>query len=549
MADDAAPLLRGAGQEAGHVGEGEERDVEGVAGAHEPRALARRLDVEHSCQVLGLVADHADGKAVEPREAADDVLRPVLVDLEELLVVDDARDHVAHVVGLLRVVGDERVQLGVLAVGIVVGLDPRRHLEVVLRQEADQVADVLEARLLVLGSEVRDAGLRVVGHRAAERLELDLLAGDGLDHLGPGDEHVRGLLHHEDEVGHRGRVDGAARARAHDHRDLRDHARALDVADEDVAVGAERDDALLDPRAARVVQADYRGPDLRGEVHDLHHLLGHHLAERAAEDGEVLAEDEDRPAVDGAVAGDDGVAPRPVLVHLEVVGAVADEGVELLERAGVEELLDPLARGQLALGVLLFDRRLGGRVDRLLAKLAQVVELLFVGLRIRLAHGARESMAGVLQHRCERVHHRGVELGSGELAKRGRLEPAEMSSSQRIAVRDDAREDGDLGSREARRAAAVVVLLRAKEPLANDLRNPGASRQASAGLLVGARRLVDPADVGKARGLAAQLCLDSAEAQARRRSRVRRRRLLPHAQASRGARTRVLRAGARRARG
>ena len=36
-----------------------------------------------------LVADHADRMAVESREADDDVLRVVLVDLEELAVVDD----------------------------------------------------------------------------------------------------------------------------------------------------------------------------------------------------------------------------------------------------------------------------------------------------------------------------------------------------------------------------------------------------------------------------------------------------------------------------
>ena len=36
--------------------------------------------------------------------------------LEELAVVDDAPDHVVHVVRLVRVVGDERVELGVLAV-------------------------------------------------------------------------------------------------------------------------------------------------------------------------------------------------------------------------------------------------------------------------------------------------------------------------------------------------------------------------------------------------------------------------------------------------
>ena len=164
-------------------------------------------------------------------------------------------------------------------------------------------------RVLVVGGEVGDAGLRVVGHRAAERLEVDLLAGDRLDDVGAGDEHVRGLLHHEDEVGHRRGVDRAARARAHDQRDLRDHARALDVAHEHVAVGAERDDALLDPRAAGVVDADDRAADLGRQVHDLAHLLAHDLAERAAEDGEVLGEDAHAAAVDRAVAGDDGVAP------------------------------------------------------------------------------------------------------------------------------------------------------------------------------------------------------------------------------------------------
>ena len=230
--------------------------------------------------------------------------------------------------------------------------------------------------------------LRVVGHRAAERLEVDLLARDRLDDLGAGDEHVRGLLHHEDEVGHRGGVDRAARARAHDQRDLRDHARALDVADEHVAVGAERDDALLDPRAAGVVDADDRAADLGRQVHDLDHLLAHDLAQRAAEHGEVLGEHADAAAVDRAVAGDDGVAPAAGSSRMpNSCVAVAHEGVELLERAGVEQLLDALARRVLAPRVLLLDgglRPLQGVVTELL----ELGELLVVGLgRLLAGHG------------------------------------------------------------------------------------------------------------------------------------------------------------------
>ena len=500
-------------------------------------------------EVLGLVADDPDRIAVEAGEADDDVLGEVLVDLEELAVVDDQRDHVAHVVGLLRVGRDDRVERLVHALGVVVGLDPRRHLEVVERQEADQVADVLEARLLVLGGEVGDPRLRVVGHRPAQLLELDLLAGDRLDHLGAGDEHVRGLLDHEDEVGHRRRVDGAARARAHDRRDLRDHPGALDVADEDVAVGAERDDALLDPRPAGVVEPDHRRPDLRGEVHDLAHLLRHHLAERAAEDGEVLAEDEHRPAVDRPVAGDHGVAVGPLLVHVELVRAVADEGVELLERARVEQLLDPLARGQLALRVLLLDRLLGGRVDRLLAQLAQVGELLLEGLgvaaRARGADSMRPSRARPRIARVSAATTRGSSSAAGAAAERRAIA---RSAAARVVAARRGRPASAVWHTQAARisrdssgicsparplgAAAVVALARAQQPAADVLGDPGAAGEPVAGLVVlgprraasaasrSARRLrrtagrdVDRADLVQHRRLAGDLALGAVEAE------------------------------------
>ena len=90
-------------------------------------------------------------------------VRVVLVDLEELAVVDDPADHVAHVVGLVRAVGHDVVELGVLAERVVGRLDPRRGLEVVLGQEREQVARVLEARVLVVGGEVGHARLASCG--------------------------------------------------------------------------------------------------------------------------------------------------------------------------------------------------------------------------------------------------------------------------------------------------------------------------------------------------------------------------------------------------
>ena len=74
------------------------------------------------------------------------------------------------------------------------------------------------------------------------------------------------------------------------------------------------------------------------------------------------------------------------------VRAMADVRVELLEGAGVEQLLDPLAGRVLALRVLLLHRLLGGVVDGGVAQLLELLELLYVRLEGFLAHGRGESM-------------------------------------------------------------------------------------------------------------------------------------------------------------
>ena len=151
---------------------------------------------------------------------------------------------------------------------------------------------------LVVCREVRDAAARRVRRRAAEALGIDVLVGHGLHDVRARDEHVARALDHDREVGDRRRVHGSAGARAEDHRDLRHDARRQRVAQEDVGVAAERDDALLDPRSAGIVEPDDRRADLHREVHHLADLLGVRLGQRSAEDGEVLREDEHQAAVD-----------------------------------------------------------------------------------------------------------------------------------------------------------------------------------------------------------------------------------------------------------
>src|SRR5207245_9315564 len=113
------------------------------------------------------------------------------------------------------------------------------------------------------------------------------------------------------------------------------------------------------------------------QVHELGHLLREVARGAAAEDGEVLREDEDQAAVDGAVAGDHAVAVDLPLGHAEVEAAVGLEAVELDEAPRVEELVDAVARSALALGVPLGDALLAAAEQRLAVPSLELREILF----------------------------------------------------------------------------------------------------------------------------------------------------------------------------
>ena len=135
----------------------------------------------------------------------------------------------------------------------------------------------------------------------------------------------------------------------------------------------------MDARTARVVQADHGGADLHRLVHDLANLLGMGFGQRTAEHGEILAEHEHQTAVDHAVAGHDAVAGDLGVLHAEVGTAVLDKHVPFFEGAVVQQQLDALTRGELALLVLGINALLAasqtGEFTFLLQLLEDVVSL------------------------------------------------------------------------------------------------------------------------------------------------------------------------------
>ena len=212
--------------------------------------------------------------ALDADEAGQDRARESLLDFEEIALVGNRQDQFLHVIGLVGAVGDQRVEPHVEPLRIIKERPHRRFLAVGQRQEVEQPPHLLQRFDIIVISAVGDGRLGGVRHRAAQFLGRDDLVGDGFHHVRPGHEHVAGVAHHVDEIGEGRGIDRPARARAHDDRDLRHDAGSLGIAAEHFGIAGQRIDALLNARAAAVIQPDHRRAVFHRHVHDLADLAG-----------------------------------------------------------------------------------------------------------------------------------------------------------------------------------------------------------------------------------------------------------------------------------
>ncbi len=277
------------------------------------------------------------------------------------------------------------------SVGVISGSRPGLTIGAVtkgvVRQERQVVAHVLERRGLVLDDLVDVAALGLhVG--TAQLVEGHVLAGDVLDHVGAGDEHVTLVAHRHQQVSLDRRIDRSPSAFAQDDGDLRHQTTQHLVPAAQLGVPRQRGDRVLDSGAGRVVDADDRAADHGHPVHQLGHLAAEHLADRALEHRLVVAEHRDRPAVDPAMPGDHAVAVERVRVTRR-----AGQGADLQEAARVEQRVNA---GAGARDALLVAPRDCLRITRLLGQLqllAQFGQQLGGGLggHLALLSARRES--------------------------------------------------------------------------------------------------------------------------------------------------------------
>ena len=358
MADDTTVLLGGTGQEAGNIYQGEQRNAEGIAGTDKACSLIGAVDIHAAGHGLGLVGDNTNGAAIEAGKAGNHIGGIHAHVVHVLAAIGDGLDDIVHIIRLVGIIRDDGIQLIGNAVGIVTIEDGGSGITEVGGQVAQQTTDLVDAIGIIGGHEVRNAADAVVGHSAAQLFSIDLLAGNGFDNIGAGNEHLAGLIHLEDEIGESGGINGAAGAGAHDGGDLRNNAGGSSIAEEDLAIAFQTVQTFLDAGTAGIIHADYGSADLAGILKDFADLIGLNFAHGAADNGEILGISVDDAAVYLAVAANNTITGEVLLFLAKVVAAMDNEGIDLNKGVGIEQGLETLTSGHFALLMLLFDTRL-----------------------------------------------------------------------------------------------------------------------------------------------------------------------------------------------
>src|SRR6185295_11601906 len=135
-------------------------------------------------------------------------------------------------------------------------------------------------------------------------------------------EHVGRVFDHYVKVGDGRTIDGAPCAWSHDATDLRHDAARQRVAQKDLGVTTEADDAFLNARSTGIIEADDRRANLHRQVHYFADLLRVSLRQGAAENGEVLSKDKNLPAVHQTVSGDHSITGIQLLIQSKVLGTM-----------------------------------------------------------------------------------------------------------------------------------------------------------------------------------------------------------------------------------
>ncbi len=166
MLNDAAIFLGRAGQEAWHIDQGHDRNVKGIAEAHETTRLDGTGNVQTARQNHRLIGNDADRVPFDPRKANYDVACIVGLDFKEIFLVRNLMDQFLDIIRLVGIGRDQCVQRHVQPVMGIVGRAVGRLFLIIQRQETQEAAQLQQCLHIIFKGQVGNARFAGMACRA-----------------------------------------------------------------------------------------------------------------------------------------------------------------------------------------------------------------------------------------------------------------------------------------------------------------------------------------------------------------------------------------------
>ena len=153
MEDDSIVFLTCSRKESRNIHQTDNRNVEGIAEAHEACTLAAGVNIEHTGVGCWLIGNDTHALTIEAGKTGDNVLCKLRLHLKEVTIVGDGLDDLIHVVSLVRIIWKNVVEQILFAVDRIGALHTRSLLGVVGGDIAQQGTNLLHCIFLCLGCE------------------------------------------------------------------------------------------------------------------------------------------------------------------------------------------------------------------------------------------------------------------------------------------------------------------------------------------------------------------------------------------------------------
>ena len=186
-----------------------------------------------------------------------------------------------------------------------------------------------------------------VNQGSPELIHGNLLPDRRLYHLGTGNEHIAGIIHHHHKIRKGRGIRGSPCAGSHNCRYLRYLSGGLHIVVKNMAMTGKTLDSLLHSGPARIKKSHNGHHHLQRLLLDCRYLPGVHLADGTAEHGKILSINTHRPSVYLPVARDDPVPLLLFAVHPKIRASVFQKHVGFHKGILVDQKANPLPRCKL----------------------------------------------------------------------------------------------------------------------------------------------------------------------------------------------------------